>query len=194
MYAKVRRYEGVRTDPTQVREKVNQGFKPIIDAEARFKAYCWVDAGNGVMISTSVFADQSSADELDKRAYDNVQNLAQLLPNPPQFNSGEVVAYHDTGEETGIPIDGGTSSAIVRRYERVTDPSETGRRVNEGFVPTASGIQDLDCYCLVDAGGGVMIATSVFLKQAGAEPSVPLLPNPTQTTPGKVVAFARPKR
>jgi hypothetical protein len=205
MYATVRRYEGVRTDPIEEGKKVNEGFKPIFDPDVRFKAYCWVDAGNGVMISTSVFEDQSSAKELDKRADDWVQaNLAQFLPNEPQITTGEVVAYKDTGSETRIPIDGGTpsASATVRRYVGVTDPSEAGRRVKEGFLPLISP----DCYCWVDAGNGVMISTSVFEDQAGAPASnstaadyvrenlAPLLPNPPQITAGKVVAITRPKR
>jgi hypothetical protein len=46
------------------------------------------------MISTSVFEDQSGAEESNRRAADYVrQNLAQLLPNPPQITAGEVVAH-----------------------------------------------------------------------------------------------------
>jgi hypothetical protein len=47
-----------------------------------------------VMISTSVFQDQSGAEESNKRAADYVrQNLAPLLPKPPQITAGKVVAY-----------------------------------------------------------------------------------------------------
>jgi hypothetical protein len=59
-----------------------------------FVAYYWVDAGGGVMISTSVFQDQASAEESNRRAADYVrQNLVSVLPNPPQITAGEVVAY-----------------------------------------------------------------------------------------------------
>jgi hypothetical protein len=93
MYATVRRYEGVRTDPIEVGKKVNEGFKPIFDPDVRFKAYCWVDAGNGVMISTSVFEDQAGAPASNSTAADYVrENLAPLLPNPPQITAGKVVA------------------------------------------------------------------------------------------------------
>jgi hypothetical protein len=43
--------------------------------------------------------------------------------------------------------------ATVRRYEGVTDPSETGRRVKEGFVPFISQIPGFVAYYWVDAGG-----------------------------------------
>ena len=52
--------------------------------------------------------------------------------------------------------------ATIRRYEGATDPSETGRRVNEGFVPIISQIPGFVALYLVDARGGVMISTSVF--------------------------------
>jgi len=46
------------------------------------------------MISTSVFQDQSGAEESNKRAADYVrENLASLLPKPPQITEGQVVAH-----------------------------------------------------------------------------------------------------
>jgi hypothetical protein len=73
---------------------VNEGFVPIISTIPGFVALYLVDAGGGVMISTSVFQDQSGAEESNRRAADYVrQNLASLLPNPPQITAGEVVAY-----------------------------------------------------------------------------------------------------
>lgn len=59
MYATVRRYEGV-TDPGEVARLVNEGFLPIIREIPGFVDYYFVDAGDGVMISTSIFEDSSS--------------------------------------------------------------------------------------------------------------------------------------
>jgi hypothetical protein len=93
MYAAVRRYEGV-TNPSEAARRVNEGFVSLISQIPGFVAYYWVDAGGGVMISTSVFQDQTSAEESNRRAADYVQqNLVSLLPNPPQITAGEVVAY-----------------------------------------------------------------------------------------------------
>jgi hypothetical protein len=93
MYATVRRYEGV-TDPSEAGRRVNEGFVPLISKVPGFVAYYWVDAGGGVMISTSVFQDQSGAEESNKSAADYArENLASLLPKPPQITAGEVVAY-----------------------------------------------------------------------------------------------------
>jgi hypothetical protein len=46
------------------------------------------------MVSTSVFQDRAGIEESNKQAADWVrQNLAPLLPNPPQITAGEVVAH-----------------------------------------------------------------------------------------------------
>jgi hypothetical protein len=93
MYATVRRYEGV-TDPAEAGRRVDEGFVPLVSKIPGFVAYYWVNAGGGVMISTSVFQDRSRAEESNKRAADWVrENLAALLPNPPQVTAGEVVAH-----------------------------------------------------------------------------------------------------
>jgi hypothetical protein len=85
MYATVRRYEGV----SDVREAIQ-----IVRDIPGFVAYYWVDAGGGVMISVSVFQDRASAEESNARASGYVrENLASVLPNPPQITAGEVVAH-----------------------------------------------------------------------------------------------------
>ncbi|MFL5820571.1 MAG: hypothetical protein ACJ76S_07810 [Solirubrobacteraceae bacterium] len=92
MYATVRRYEGV-TDPGEAGRRVNEGFVPLVKELPGFVAYYWVDAGGGVMASTSVFEDQSGAEASVERAADWVrENIAELLPNPPEVITGEVVA------------------------------------------------------------------------------------------------------
>ena len=57
MYATVRRYEGV-TDPAEAGRRVKEGFMPLIRQVPGFVAYYWIDAGDGAMVSTSVFEDQ----------------------------------------------------------------------------------------------------------------------------------------
>ena len=73
MYATVRRYESV-SNPTEAAQRVNEGFVPLISQIPGFVAYYWVDAGSGVMISTSVFQDQASAEESNRRAADYVRD------------------------------------------------------------------------------------------------------------------------
>ncbi len=93
MYATVRRYEGV-SDPSEAGRRVAEGFVPIISEVPGFVAYYWIDAGDGVMLSTSVYETQDGAEQSNSKAAEWVkQNLASLLPNPPQITAGEVVAH-----------------------------------------------------------------------------------------------------
>lgn len=92
MYAVIRRYEGV-TDSAEAGRRVDEGFVPLLRRVPGFVAYYWVDAGDGVMVSTSVFEDQSGAEESIEQAADFVRdNLASLLPNRPQVTVSMVVA------------------------------------------------------------------------------------------------------
>ncbi|MFD5448541.1 hypothetical protein ACWDTR_13080 [Streptomyces sp. NPDC003470] len=92
MYAAVRRYEGV-TDTAEAARLVNEGFLPLLRQVSGFVAYYWIDAGNGVMVSTSVFQDRAGADESVSKAADFVRdNLVSVLPHPPEVLAGEVVA------------------------------------------------------------------------------------------------------
>ena len=93
MYVAVRRYEGV-TDPQKAGQLVDEGFVPIISELPGFVAYYFVDAGDGVMVSTGVFEHKDAEEQSNFRAGQFVaENLAPLLPNPPQVTAGEVVAY-----------------------------------------------------------------------------------------------------
>jgi hypothetical protein len=92
MWTAVRRYEGI-TDPGEAGRLVQERFVPLIQGVPGFIAYYWVDAGNGVMASVSVFENQAGADESVRMAREWVrQNAATLIPNPPQVTEGHVVA------------------------------------------------------------------------------------------------------
>ena len=93
MYAVVRRYEGVR-DSQKVAQLAEEGFVPIISEMPGFVAYCHVDAGDGVVVSTSVFEHKDAEEQSTFRAGEFVQeHLTPLLPNPPQVTAGEVDVY-----------------------------------------------------------------------------------------------------
>ena len=93
MYIAVRRYEGV-TDSQKVAQLVEEDYVPIISKMPGFVAYYCVDAGDGVMVSTSVFEHKDAEEQSTFRAGEFVaEDLGLLSPNPPQVTAGEVVAY-----------------------------------------------------------------------------------------------------
>jgi hypothetical protein len=96
MYATVRRYEGV-TNPSEVGRQVRETFLPLISEIPGFVAYYLVDAGGGVIISTSVFQNKAASEESNRRAAEWIrESRTSLLPNPPQVSAGEVVAHKST--------------------------------------------------------------------------------------------------
>ena len=96
MYVAVRRYEGV-TDPQKVAQLVEEDYVPVISEMPGFVAYYCVDAGDGVMVSTSVFEHKEAEEQSTFRAGEFVaQDVGHLAPNPPQVTAGEVVAYKAT--------------------------------------------------------------------------------------------------
>ena len=96
MYIAARRYEGV-SDSQKVRQLVDEGFVPIISEMPGFVAFYWVDAGDGVVASTSVYEHKHAEEQSNIEAREFVQeHLAPLMPNPPQVTAGEVGVYKAT--------------------------------------------------------------------------------------------------
>src|SRR5215470_2487701 len=88
----VRRYEGV-TDTKKAARVVQEGFVPLISKLPGFISYNWVDAGNSVMISVSVYTNREAEEESNRIAADFVkEHMTALLPNPPRITAGHVVA------------------------------------------------------------------------------------------------------
>ena len=67
MYVAVRRYEGA-TDPQRVGQVVDEVFVPLISELPGFVAYYAVDAGDGVVVSTSVFEHKDAEEQSTFRA------------------------------------------------------------------------------------------------------------------------------
>ncbi len=92
MYAAVRRYEGITND-AEAGRLVGESFVPLLEHVPGFIAYYWIDAGNGVMASLSLFENQEGADKSVELAHAwIVENAPTLFPNPPRVTEGLVVA------------------------------------------------------------------------------------------------------
>ena len=91
-YLTVRRYEGV-TDSKEAARRVQEEFIPLISKLPGFISYYWVDEGDNVMISVSVYTTREAEEESNRIAADFVKrHIAPLLPKPPQITAGKVVA------------------------------------------------------------------------------------------------------
>lgn len=92
MYAMIRRYESV-TDADDAAKLIRKNFVPLISKIPGLVAYYVIDTGQGEFVSVSIFNNKATAEESNQRAAGWVHdNVAALLPNPPQITAGEVVA------------------------------------------------------------------------------------------------------
>ncbi len=118
MHAAVRIY---RVDPGSVdefRRGVTEGFLPIIKDASGFQAYYALDAGLGRLATVSVFEDRAGAEESTRKAGDYIrQNMASLLPDPPEVLQGEVVAQEAA---SALPV-GGVTDTVGGVTDPVTD-------------------------------------------------------------------------
>ena len=131
MHLAIRRY---RVDPNSVDEvmrKVDEGFVPIISDGPGFLAYYVLSAGEGRLATVSVFEDRAGAERSNEMAADYVkENLASLLPDPPEITAGEV-QVHEVGKEGERG-----RYATIREYQiNQGAVDEALRQFNEGIVP-----------------------------------------------------------
>jgi hypothetical protein len=62
-----------------------------------------VNVGSGEIAIVSVFEDQAGSEESIRAAADWIrQNLAALLPNPPEITAGEVVTHELNLTKLGV--------------------------------------------------------------------------------------------
>jgi hypothetical protein len=101
MYATHRRYEGI--DQTRIEEltrKVNESFIPRLSNLPGFKGYFLMEAGDGVVRSTSLFDTSRQAEDSTRIAAEwmKEEKLEKIVPNAPKVTVRKVLAH-----ETNIP-------------------------------------------------------------------------------------------
>jgi hypothetical protein len=129
MHAATRIYQVDPGSVDEFRRGVNEGFLPIIKDVYGFQAYYAIDAGGGRMATVSVFEDRAGAEESTRMAADWIrQNMASLVPNPPEVLEGEVFANEaaSAGPVSGVTdtVGGVTEpvSGVTDTLGGVTDP------------------------------------------------------------------------
>jgi hypothetical protein len=92
MYASIRRYEGrSRETIEEIIKRVEEGFVPIISASAGFISFNFIDTGDGVVATISVFETKAAAEESNKASASWVKEaLAEFATKPPEITTGEV--------------------------------------------------------------------------------------------------------
>jgi hypothetical protein len=92
MYASIRRYVVHRESVDEIAGQIDEGFVPVIRNIPGFVAYYVVDTGTGIVISFSIFEDQTGAEQSAAAARDYIkENVASLFPNPPEIMDGQMI-------------------------------------------------------------------------------------------------------
>jgi hypothetical protein len=96
MYAIHRRYEGI--DQTRIDEltrKMNESLIPRLSEMPGFKGYFVMEAGNGVIKSTSLFDTSSQAEDSTRieAAWTQEEKLQSVVPNVPKVTVRKVIAH-----------------------------------------------------------------------------------------------------
>lgn len=100
MHATVQRYEKV-SKPNEMGRLVNETFTPLISAVPGFVAYYFTDAGDGTMVSTSIFKDKAGAEESNKVAAEWIKKNPGMLPTAAWVTTGEVIGDKTEGVLVG---------------------------------------------------------------------------------------------
>ena len=135
MHAAIRQYQVDPGSVDEITRGVNEGLLPIIKEVYGFQAYYVVDAGGGRMASVSVFEDRAGAEESTRMAADWIrQNMASLVPDPPEVLEGEVVV-HDAASA-------GPVSGVTDTLGGVTEPVGGVTDTVGGVTDTVGGVTD----------------------------------------------------
>ena len=96
MFAAIRYYQADPPSIDEVVRRVREDFVPLIRDMRGFVSYFILVPSEREedIVSVSVFEDQQSAEESNRKAADwVVQNLSELLRPTPEFAIGQVVVY-----------------------------------------------------------------------------------------------------
>jgi hypothetical protein len=138
MHAAIRQYQVDPGSVDEFRRGVNEGFLPTIKDVYGFQAYYAVDAGGGRLATVSVFDDQAGAEESTRMAADWIrQNMASLVPNPPEVLEGEVFANEaaSAGPVSGVTDTlGGVTEPVSGVTDTVGGATESVRGVTDKLL------------------------------------------------------------
>jgi len=100
MYLSTRLYEKV-SNPQGLAQHFREDFLPLISAVPGFIGYYFTNAGDGTVLSTSIFETKANAEESNRVAAEWVKKNPKVLPAATRVTTGEVIG-HKVKEMTGI--------------------------------------------------------------------------------------------
>jgi hypothetical protein len=195
MHGVLRHYTDAKNVDEIVRRVADSGLT-FLKAIPGFVSWAILDAGQGRLVTYSVYEGKPGTDESTKKAAAWIkENIASMLPTPPRVLEGEVRL-----REFKEPPKFG----VIRRY--YVDPKNIDQIVNRarsGFLPLVTHLPGFAGYSILDAGNGTLVTLSGFTTSGGPAESIKaaatfvkenlasLVPKPPEVTSGEVKLVER---
>ncbi len=104
MHVAIRRYKINPGSNPEIARVATEGYLPIISTVPGFIAYYGIEAADDEYVAVAVFEDRTGAEESIRVAADFIrENLAPLLPTPPDITEGTVSVHQAGGTTSGVP-------------------------------------------------------------------------------------------
>jgi hypothetical protein len=196
MHGVLRHYTVDAKNVDEIVRRVAAEGLTFLKAIPGFVSWGLMDTGHGHMVTYSVYEGKTGADESTKKAAAWIkENIASLVPSPPQVIEGEV-RLREIKERAKY--------GVVRRYQ--VDPKNVDKIVGSaksGFLPLVTHLPGFASYAILDAGKGTLVTISGFTTSSGSAESTKaaaeyvkehlaaLVPNAPEVTSGEVKLLER---
>ncbi len=92
VYMSVRRYR-VHGSAAEASRRIEQGFIPLISRGPHFHAYYVLDAGDGMLLTVSLFSERAEAEESNRLAAEWVADHLAALVSLQETTTGDVTVH-----------------------------------------------------------------------------------------------------
>ena len=208
MYLTLRRYAGAAERMDQIAPKVSEGLVPILKRSPGFKGYCAVETEGGDGVSVTFFDSADQAAQANEQARSWVQSEMQdLLPDPPEVFSGEVVLLASAeGQPGSFGGPGNLPYVVIRKFGNISNPDFREQFTRDVTMPAVRGSPGFRAFYAAwgDPGRTRAALLSLFdtrenaekayerVKELVREKGGAAIPPPDRTVMGKAVVVATP--
>ena len=196
MHGVLRHYTVDAKNVNEIVRRVAAEGLTFLKAIPGFVSWGLLDDGHGHMVTYSVYEGKTGTDESTKKAAAWIkENIASLVPSPPQVIEGEV-RLREVKERAKY--------GVVRRYH--VDPKNIDKIVGSaksGFLPLVTHLPGFASYAILDGGKGTLVTISGFTTSSASAESTKaaatyikehlaaLVPNAPEVTSGEVKLLER---
>jgi hypothetical protein len=164
MHGVLRHYTVDAKNVNEIVRRVAAEGLTFLKAIPGFVSWGLMDDGHGHMVTYSVYEGKTGTDESTKKAAAWIkENIASLVPSPPQVIEGEL-RLREVKERAKY--------GVVRRYH--VDPKNIDKIVGSaksGFLPLVTHLPGFASYAILDGGKGTLVTISGFTTSSGSAES-----------------------